>query len=188
MATKSSTRFGWLLLAVLVGASPCCPGRTLDKNSVLTAPVDENTAVRFFYQPPEDHFHFPMVFRPVPEKDPRLNTAPMTEAGRTAYVSFPEMQQMLNALAKSGLAWQESEKVETLGSYTKLIHENGAVTVVTSRGTAKAGFDPKRICKILTPLESALTTPRALWEFQAFRLNYGCKVPGFKYDAYPDRE
>lgn len=42
--------------------------------------VDENTAIRFFYDPPGgDYFHAPLVFRPVKDGDSRLNTAPVLE-------------------------------------------------------------------------------------------------------------
>jgi len=161
--------------------------QTIDKKNVLNSPVDENTAVRFFYQPAGDYFHVPLVFRAVELKDPRLNTAPMAVEGRTAYVSLSEMQQLMQGLAHSDMAWQESEKVETLGSYKKLdITDDMAITAVSSKGTARASLTPKKICKTLKLLDSALKTPRALWEFQGFRLNYGCKVPGFRYGAYPD--
>jgi hypothetical protein len=85
------------------------------------------------------------------------------------------------------LAWQESEAVEALGSYKKLpVSDDMEILVAFANGTAKAQITPKTICRTLKPLDAALKTPRALWEFQGFRLNYGCKVPGFKPDAYPD--
>jgi hypothetical protein len=61
------------------------------------------------------------------------------------------------------------------------------VRVVITSGTAKAQVSPKDICTILKPLDAALKGPRILWEFQGFRISYGCKVPGFKYGAYADR-
>jgi len=158
-----------------------------DKRNVLNSPVDENAVVRFFYQPVGDYFHFPLVFRVVDQKDPRLNTAPMLIEGRTAYISLPELQQLMQGLAHSVLSWEESEKVEALGSFKKLdITDNMEITVVSSNGTARTTLNPKKICKTLKPLDSAFKTPRALWELQGFRLNYGCKVPGFDYQAYPD--
>ena len=174
-----------LLAAGSGGLRPCDQQR---RTVVLNSPVNENTAVRFFYQPvPSDVFHFPLVFRPVGEADPRLNTAPMREEGRTAYISFAEMRALLDKLAQADLTWQESEKVEALGSYKTIEDRNDMEVFVTcSKGTARALIAPKAICKSLTPLDDALKTPRALWELQIFRLNYNCKVPGFPYDAYPD--
>jgi len=98
---------------------------------------------------------------------------------------------LVQALAHSNLAWQESETVEILGSYKKLMLagvglDDMDVRLVLTNGTAKAQIAPKAICKTRKPLDAALKTPRALWEFQGFRLNYGCKVPGFKHDAYPN--
>lgn len=175
----------WLVLLLLTSAaSPGCR-QTVDKDRVFNCPVDENTAVRFFYDIGTDYFHFPLIFRPVAQGDPRLNTAPMGEEGRTAYVSGKEMRDLIRGLANSGLSWQESEKVEPLGSFKHVLITN-EIRVVCSKGTAIAHFDPKRICQTLELLDSELKTPRALWEFQLFRQGYGCKVTGFNWDAYPD--
>lgn len=192
---SKSVSFCVLALALLVAAygEKVQSNQNHERLSVLNSPVDEKTVVRFFYQPSGDYFHFPLVFRVVEENDPLLNTAPMREEGRTAYISLSEMQDLAHLLAHSGLGWQESETVEVLGSCKKLgLNGIGLDTMdvrfVSSRGTATAEFSPKVICMILKPLDSALKTPRALWEFQRFRLNYNCKVPGFKPDAYPDHE
>jgi hypothetical protein len=187
-STNRTPHAWWLLFAMLTSTTSLRCHQTVEKKSVLDSPVDEKTAVRFFYNPSDGgYFHFPLIFRPVMPGDPRLNTAPMGTEGRTAYISFSEMQQLMQGLAHSDLSWQESEKVEVLGSFKKLaITDNLAITVVSSRGTARAALDTKRICEMFKPLDSALKAPRALWEFQGFRLNYGCKVPGFIYGAYPD--
>lgn len=154
---------------------------------VLAFPVDENTAVRFFYQPSGNYFHFPLVFRAIDQKDPRPNTAAMAAEGRTVYISLSDMRQLMQELADSELMWQESDKSETFESFRKLeISDNMVITVASSKGTAGARLNPTKICKTLKPLDSALKVPRALWEFQGFRLNYGCKVPGFVFDAYQD--
>jgi hypothetical protein len=154
---------------------------------VLVSPVNETTAVRFFYQPSGNYFHFPLVFRAIDQKDARLNTAPMAAEGRTAYISLSDMQRLMQDLADSELMWQESDKVEALESFRKLeISDNMVITVASSKGTAAASLSPTKICKTLKPLDSAIKSPRALWEFQGFRLNYGCKVPEFVSDAYQD--
>jgi hypothetical protein len=181
-------RIWWLLLAVLTSATSLKSHQAVQEKSVFDSPVDENTAVRFFYNPSDGgYFHFPLIFRSVAPEDPRLNTAPMGTEGRKAYISPPEMRQLLQRLRHSDLPWQESEKVEILEPYKKLVVKASMeVTVVSSKGTAKASFGAKNICDALRPLDSALKTPRALWEFQGFRLNYGCRVPGFNFEAYPD--
>lgn len=150
--------------------------------------ADQKTVVRFFYQPVGgDYFHAPLVFSVVEERNPLLNTAPMREAGRTAYISLSEMREMVQSLKRSDIVWEESGDIVTLGSYKKLpLFDEMEVLVANSMGSARAKIAPKAICTALKPLDAALKTPRGLWEFQGFRLNYGCKVPGFKYDEYPD--
>jgi hypothetical protein len=174
-----------------IAARGAQPNQGKERASVLNSPVDDKTTVRFFYDPPGDYFHYPLVFRVVEEGNPLLNTASMQKEGQTAYISLSEMRELVRLLAHSGLRWQESETVEVFGSYKKLALAGVGldamdVRVVTSRGTAKAEVSPKDICT-LKPLDAALKGPRILCEFQAFRINYGCKVPGFKYGACGDR-
>lgn len=176
------------VLVMAASATVTQPRRNQENKFSEMCPADKAIAIRFFYHPPGDYFHFPLIFRPVDEADPRLNTAPMTTEGRTAYISIAEMRQLIEGLSHSDLSWQESEKVEALGGYRGLRDgsESMEILVVCSKGTARANLDPKKICKTLAPLDAALKAPRALWEFQGFRLNYGCKIPGFKYGEYPD--
>jgi hypothetical protein len=61
----------------------------------------------------------------------------------------------------------------------------GVVHMFT-KGTAKATIAPDKICETLAPLDSALLTPRALWEFQRFRLQYRCPFLGKRPDAYSE--
>jgi hypothetical protein len=181
----------WLLSLTLIiqgGAHTVLSQQNQEKGFVFDSPAGENTVVRFFYNPPGDAFHAPLVFRALKQGDARLDTGPMSTEGHIDYVSLLEMQQLLQELAQSNLAWQESEKIETLGSFKQLqITDSMEILVVTSKGTAKAQVRPARICETLGPLDSALTTKRSLWEFQAFRIGYGCKILGFKYGAYPDQ-
>jgi hypothetical protein len=180
------TSHTWLLLMAVLATSLGFQ-QTVEKKSVLGSPVDENTAVRFFYHDEENYFHFPLIFRPAAEGDSRLNTAPMGTEGRTAYISLADMQQLLQGLKRSDLSWQESEKIESLGPFRQLRgSESMEILAVCSKGTARANLDPKKICETLKPLDSALKTPRGLWEFQLFRQGYGCQVPGFDFEAYPD--
>lgn len=176
-----------LVAATAVGAFTFqrVPGKKL----LIGCSADETTAIRFFYNNESDYFHFPLIFRAVERRDPRLNTAPMVAEGRTAYISQTEMQSLLRGLAQLDLPWQESERVEALESFKRLRpwSDSMEILIACSKGTARVKVDPKRICEILKPLDSALKTPRALWEFQRFRVNYRCQVPGFEYGAYPDR-
>lgn len=184
-----TTHTWWLLLAALTSTTSLSFHQTVEKKSVLDCPVDENTAVRFFYHDEENYFHFPLIFRPVMLGDPRLNTAPMGTEGRSAYISPEEMRQLLQGLRHSDLSWQESEKTEVLGSFKRLHWSDSMeILIVCSKGTARTNLDPKKICETLKPLDSAVKTLRALWEFQLYRITYGCKVPGFDFHAYPDHQ
>jgi hypothetical protein len=187
VSTSRIAQICWLPLVVSISATSLGYAQTTGDGHVLNSPGDESVAVRFFLQATGDNFLVPLVFRAVDQKDPRLNTAPILDSGRTAYISLSEMQQLLPALAHSGLLWREAGTVEILGSFRLLQPAADMdITIVSSHGTARAALDPKKVCNTLRPLDSALKTPRALWEFQLFRTAYGCKVPRFNYDAYPD--
>jgi hypothetical protein len=186
--TSRVAHAGWVLVAVLASTTSSSFQKTVDKNSVLDSPVDENTAIRFYYNPAGNYFHVPLIFRPVSPGDPRLDTATIGTEGHTTYISLQEMQQLTQGLGHSDLSWQESEKVEPLGPFKQLPPwaDRMEILEVRSRGMAKTSLDPKTICETLQPLDSALKSPRALWEFRGFRVNYGCRVSRFNADAYPD--
>lgn len=175
-------------LALLQLSALLCLSQSVEGSTVLNSQADENTAIRFFFQPPEgNYFHTPLLFRVVGEKDPRLNTAPVLFGGRTAFISLPEMRQLMQDLAHEDLRWTESGKVEVFGAVEDLRPTgNLEITVVSSKGTANGSLSPKKLCEVLAHLNSAITTPRALWELQRFRDDYGCKVSGFKPDEFPD--
>ena len=194
VARKGLSALGSVFVLTIVLAASRCSRQPGGKTWLLGCPVDQATAVRFFYNPEgAGYFHFPLVLRVVPSGDPRLNTAPMRPEGRTAYITRGEMRAMLRALAQSGASWRVSSKVEPLGDFHGLVRFHAAgppylsIEVVCSRGTARGEVDPTRICSTLAPLDSALKTPRALWEFQFLRIGYGCTVPRFNMRAYPER-
>ena len=176
-----------VLLVFLLLPLPC-PGQAADKNRVLSAVADENTAVRFFYQPGGgNYFHLPLVFRVVGQNDPRMKTAPIALEGRFAFVSLSEMQHLLGRLARSKASWRESDKVEAFGpSHTVRGAGYLDITVISPKGTATGSVERNSICGFLASLDSAITTPRALWEFQKFRWDDACDVPDFNSQAYPD--
>lgn len=155
--------------------------------NVLNSAADKSVAIRFFYDPPGDSFLFPLIFRVADPNDPRYNTAPLLDAGRTAYLSLSDMRRLLPDLAHLPLLWRHAETVEAFGSYNVLqLTDTMDVKVVSSHGTARAAIPSKKVCETLSSMDSAISTPRALWEFQLFRRNYGCKVPAFDIKKYPD--
>lgn len=176
-----------IVFAFVIAAKGACQDKS--QGHALTFPAGKNSVVRFFYQPQDNnYFHVPLVFRVVDNQDARWNTAPVFDVGRTAYITLSEMLQLVASLSRSSLAWHESTKVENLETY-KTIHSYGGmgVTVLSVDGTAKATIEPSRICDTLASLDAVLQTPRALWEFQLFRMQYHCQVPNFDPKAYPDR-
>jgi|SRR5215467_10398160 len=176
-----------LILALLTTAAGQT-GKDATKAHGLTLPANKDTTVRFFFQPLDGrYFHIPLLFRVVDKSDPRRNSAPMLDVGRTAYVSVSEMQQILARLAHLQLQWDESAKIQTLETYKTLdLGPRMRIDIFSVDGTAKSSIDPDTICKTLSQLDNALQTPRALWEFQSFRLGYDCRVPKFNPDAYSE--
>ncbi len=176
-----------LLVLIIPSAREMASGQKSGGPSLLGIPSNEQTMFRIFYDPSAgDYFHVPLVFRVVKAGDPRLKTAPLLLEGQTVYITGDEIQNLLQGLDRAGLSWKISEKVEALGSYHGLLIGGVEFRVVSTKGTAVARLDPKKLCTTLQPLDHALRTPRALWEFQLFRVQDGCKVPGFNYQEYPD--
>jgi hypothetical protein len=129
----------------------------------------------------------PILFEAVDPADNLLNTAPMLHEGRTVYITPAEMSSLLKEISNLCLEWNLTTKRETLGDANRIPPVYAMViTVVSSKGTASAGFDPAKICQTLAPLDKVFMTPRALWEFQLFRDEYDCKVPDLDGNKYPD--
>ena len=176
-----------LLWSLAIIYSVCTNAACQDR--ALTAPGDKDTVVRFFYQPHDgEYFHVALIFRVVEENDPRWNTVVYSDVGRTSYVSLSDMRQLITSLSHLSLRWKESTKIEGLETYRN-IHSYGdgmGVKVLSRKGTAKGTIESFRICDTLALLDGSFLTPRALWEFQGFRLQYHCRVPTYNPDAYPE--
>ena len=178
----------WTRLSIVAAFCMCIClfGQQASKHESPRSLVDTPTAIRLFFNS-LNYFHPAIVFRPVEQGDSRLDTAPLLNEGRTVYISRPEMQRLADGLLNLGLDWKQSKQRIALGDTTKIPPVYAMViTILSSQGTATAGFDPASICKNLEPLDRALTTPRALWEFQLFRVEYDCKIPGFNGQKYPN--
>ncbi|MFZ0747374.1 MAG: hypothetical protein WAM85_23420 [Terracidiphilus sp.] len=185
---RTMRRISWPILLACMAVSLTFSQATGKKS--LNVPVNGNTIVRFFYLPPYSYFHVPLAFRVVGKDDPRLGTAPLANPeDRTPYISLPKMQNLIAALAHADLSWQESKKLETP---TKIqpsaMTDKMEITVFSSGGTYRAFVAPNRLCETLAPLDAALEQPRARWEFQLFRVNYHCTVPGFNRNAFPEHD
>jgi len=174
---------------VTLASAPQISSQAASPSHKLTLQADRDFVVRFFYQPPyNNYFHWPLLFRVVEENDPRWNTAPTLDVGRTAFISFSEMQKLITALSAAPLSWEESTTVESLETYKTIHSYRGmGIKMLSATGTAKATIEADKICETLAPLDATLRTPRALWEFRLFRTQYHCQVPNFDPKAYPDR-
>lgn len=161
-----------------------------EERARLSSPVNEETVVRFFFAPANSYFHPPLIFRVVADGDLRLNTAPKVNlGGRTPYISLAEMQHLVDRLTNAGLLW----RVRKQAALPKRIEPQDVtdrmrIEVFLTDRTDSTLLDPKKICTTLAGFDSAFKTPRALWEFQLFRRDYGCEVPGFNRQKYIDHD
>ena len=177
------------LLLMIIASAPWTSSQALNERHPLTLAADKDSVVRFFFFPDfNNYFHGALLFRVVEENDPRWNTAPVSDVGRSAYITLSEMRGLFAALSAEPLSWQESPKIEELETY-KTIRSDGRmdIKILSSGGTAKSGIPPKEMCETLARLDPVLRTPRALWEFQFFRQQFECRVPNFNPKAYHDR-
>jgi hypothetical protein len=154
----------------------------------FSLPVNNQTAIRFFYLPANDYLHPALIFRVATPQSGELNTAPIVNhGGRTPYISIDEMRQLVQMLDHSDLLWSETKTVEVPGMVgfketTGMLQ----IKIFSLGGTASSNQDPSRLCQTLAPLDAAFKQPRALWEFQLFRVDYGCSVLGFDRKAFPE--
>jgi hypothetical protein len=189
MSGLSPARVCLFFLATLTSA-PWASSQAASQGHALTLIAGHDSVVRFFYQPPEgEYFHVALLFRVVKKGHPRWNTTACSDVGQTAYISLRDMGRFMTVLARLSLRWDQSAIIESLETY-KTIHSYGygmGIKVLSANGTAKSLIAPDKICETLAPLDSALLTPRSLWEFQGFRLQYHCRVASYDPDAYPER-
>lgn len=172
-----------MLMLTTLGSS-----QAVGKNHILSGSVDEKTGVRFFYQHDiKDHFYPPLIFRVVAPDDRRRDTAPLGPEGRFVSVTATEMHDLIERLLQLHISWKETHMTEAFGpSYKARGVGFLDITVVSPNGTARGGVGSGDVCKALGSLDSAIKTPRALWEFQMYRWFDDCTIPGFDPKKYPD--
>jgi hypothetical protein len=184
--TRSVLQACWLILAIFTGTS-LCSGQAVEQHKAFRITADQDTIVRLFYQPILSSRHPALLLRVVGDKDVRLNTMSIVEAGYTVYITLGEMTDLLQGLSHSDLLWQESEKAEVPQPFKGRVLTDGMeIKVFSPKGTAKSLIAVKQICATLEPFDSVFKEPRALWEYQMWRHGDGCSVPGLNREAYPD--
>lgn len=192
--TLARTRAFLVLAALVVSLQMTSASQKASHSLILSAPVDKQTAVSFFWFGDMDsHFREPMDFYTVPAADPRLHTVKVREAVYpdrpwTTFVTASEMERLIVGLESLDLNWVDSSRREAFGDRNH--RENSGflnVLVLTSKGTAKSYIRIARMCDELAVLDSAMPTPRIRWQFQLLRVDDGCIVPGF-YDSEVPRD
>jgi hypothetical protein len=172
-----------LMANCFVFASQNASGESQEK---LLNEATSNTVVRFFYVPPTSYLHPPLIFRVAPSGDLRLGGVPNGDAnGRTIYISMIDMQKVIAALSNSELIWERSQKPKRVEPpLDEELIDRMKITVFFSDRTFEAYVQPDKMCQALSELDFAFSQPGALWEFQLFRVQYGCQVQGFNRKAY----
>ena len=90
-------------------------------------------------------------------------------------------------MTRSVTMGQQTTGVEVLGDWQMIpVTEAMDVVIIFSKGAARGVIQNENICETLASLDSPIKTPRAHWEFQRFRIYYGCRVPGFDDAKYTD--
>lgn len=185
-----------LVAALILSAAVCATSSSADyfvvsaqdQKSVPKLHIDRDSAVRFLFRRSNSNYVLPaLIFRVADVGSPRWNTAPIDRYGRSAFISLSEMRALVRELNGVGISPQVSSAIESIEPFEEMpISENVVVSIYSSDGTATWKIPPREICKDLARLNNLVEGQRPHWEFEYFRLGCGCKVPGHKYDAYPN--
>jgi hypothetical protein len=187
MSAREVLWFSVFALALLRAA-----GQMPMRSSALDSPVTAKTAVSFFWFGDMDsHFRSPINFYVAPEGDRKLNTVVVESAGPaghqwSAFISSSEMQRLIDGLKALDLRWNDFKGREAFKPGLKRADDGFLdITVVSSKATAKAYVRIARMCDELLRLDPAMPSPRILWQFQLFRVDNGCQVPGYNNSVIP---
>ncbi len=148
---------------------------------------EEDLGIRIYYAPPGLAWHPPIIFLPISPLDQRLGDLDR----EVISVTPTEMRALAAKLAVVSLEWKADDTTESLfpGFWhlaTELDPRRLQFMVSCGKGSCEAYLDPARLCEVLSTFDSSITTVKALWHFQAYRANLGCKVDG--YNGYHPSE
>jgi hypothetical protein len=169
-----------------------CLGQSPKQSVVLNSAIDGTTAVSFFwFGDMWSHWRDPMNLYVVDAGDPRLHTVSFDsgprEKGVETWITPSEMRLLIDKLAQSDLEWLDSKTVEPFKAWQN--RRDGQysfdITVVSSKGTAKASIRLTRMCDELLQFDLVMPTPRLRWQFQTLRWDDGCVIPGYHNEAKP---
>jgi len=96
------------------------------------------------------------------------------------------MQGLIDGLKALDLSWVDSRGREGFINGLKR-RDSGFldITVVSSKATSKTHIRIARMCDQLARLDPSMPSPRILWQFQLFRVDNGCDVPGYNNSIIP---
>ena len=88
------------------------------------------------------------------------------------------MQTLIETLGQAQLGWVDSKTGAAFGPWQK--RKDGRdtfdITVISNKGTARAGIRVAKMCQELLGFDSAMPTPRLRWQFQTLRWDDGCAI------------
>lgn len=149
---------------------------------------DCECSMRFYYQPENNNlYHWPLIFKQVPDHDPRVGKFAGSNLGRAVFISSSEMRNILSTLESANVSLKHSSAVKAFEPFKDLRHFGEMeIRVLSPEGTLESKLPPDRVCSTLQRIQPAIQAPRAAWEFQQYRVSFDCSVPGFDPYAYSD--
>jgi hypothetical protein len=169
-----------------------CLAQTPRESNVVNLPVDQHTAVSFFwFGDMESHWRHPMNFYVANVTDPKLHSVSigngLASRGVETWVTASEMQTLIAKLSQSHLEWVDSRTVLPLPPWSKRTdgHDSFDITLVSAKGTVRASVRLARMCDELLQFDSVMPTPRLEWQFQTMRWDDGCVIAGYHNEARP---
>jgi hypothetical protein len=169
-----------------------CLAQTPRQSTVLNRPVDQHTAVSFFwFGDMESHWRDPMNFYVANANDPKLHRVSIgigfASRGVETWITASEMQTLVAKLLQSHFEWVDSRTVLPLQPWSRRTdgHDSFDITLVSARGTVRASVRLARMCDELLQFDSVMPTPRLKWQFQTMRWDDGCVIAGYHNEASP---
>ena len=189
-------------LWICLFAASNCLAQQGKSNKVLSAPVDQSTAVNFFwFGDMAAHYRVPITFRIAAAGRQALHTvqwpkAPLSGDGATLYITPEEMRRIIEQLANIDVEysdWQHSNAkvLPRIGPLGQMKHRADiddtamTVTVVSATGTLRAKIRVTRLCDELASFDPLMPTALLRWQFQTYRNDFGCITPGYDNFAPP---
>ncbi len=185
-SSSSLRALGYLSLCALLMILSC-HRTSVPRKTVSVENFPSDIAVRFFFEPfLINHIHLPLIVRALDPNNREFDAVALAMAGRTVYISRPEMERLLGTLDQLTPSWTRTNRPTLFKSVTELPTIYGMeITETHAQGSANASIRPQDVCALLEKLNPLITAPRARWEFQRFRAESDCKVPDFNPKLYP---